>query len=172
VPTVWKLWEPQTSEALRAWPGLYLQIFPTKTASSPCMLCAQPINAKLRNDTNKLVTVVTIRRCKTATQFRPCQSQRTATSVGNKPHSPTAGTLFSSPQHHLLLLSVSTRMLQNVPRSPPSKLLPTHNLRPPSFSSSDTAVPFEKLTVAQTFKKLPILSVIQSSISVHTRLHR
>jgi hypothetical protein len=136
VPTVWKLREPQPSEALRDWPDLYLQIFPTKTESSPCMLCVQPINPKLRNnDTNKLVTVFTISKCKTATQFRPCQLQRTATSIGNKPHPPTASTLSSSPRHHLLLLGVSTRMLQNVTRSPPSKLSPTHNLRQPFISS-------------------------------------
>ena len=166
------LWESQPSEALRVWPDLYLQIFPTKTESPPCMLFVQPINPKLRNnDTNKLVTVVTISRWITATQFRPCQSQRIATSPGNKSHSPTAGTLSSYPRHHLLLLGVSNRMLQNVPRSPPSKLLPTHNLWPPSFISSDTAVPPEKMIVAQTFKKLPTLYGLQSSITVH-RLHR
>ena len=100
-------------------------------------------------------TSFTISEYKTATHFRPCQSQRTATSIGNKPHSPTAGTSSSPPRHNLLFLGVSNRMLQNVPRSTPSKLLPTHNLRPPYFISSDTAVPSEKLIVAQTFKKLP-----------------
>jgi len=135
------------------------------------MLCVQPINPKSRNnDTNKLVTVVTISKCKRATQFRPCPSQRTA--IGNKPHPRTVGTLCSSPRHPLLLLGVSTRMFQNVPRPPPSKLLPTRNLLPSSFISPGTAVPSEKLTVAHTFKKLSTLHVIQNSITVHTRLYR
>jgi hypothetical protein len=124
---------------------------------------------------SNLVTVVTISKCKTANQLRSCQSQWTA-STGNKPHSRTAGTLSSSRRHYMLLLSISTQMHQNVPRSPPSKFLPTHNLWP-SFIPSDTAapsiiVPSDKLIVAQTFKKLPTLYGNQSSITVHARLHR
>ena len=137
---------------LRDWTDLYLQIFPTKTESSPCMPYVKLINPKLWNtDTNNLVTVFTISKCTTATQFRPCQSQRTATSIGNKTHSPAASTLSSSRRHQLLLLGVSTRMLRNVPRSVPSKFLPTHNLWPPSFIRHFN--PFRKADSCSDFKE-------------------
>ena len=68
--------------------------FSYQTESSPWILCVQPINPKLQNnDTNKLVTVLTTSKCNSVTQFRPCPSQRTATSIGNKPHPRSAGTV-------------------------------------------------------------------------------